>query len=154
MERLDGTVRRALRRVGVPDAGVLAEVTRAWPDAVGPAIARAAWPQRVARDGTLHVTTVSSTWAFELGRMAEEIDAKLRAVLGDATPPALRFAPGPVPSHGPEERPAREHHLVPSPSDEVEAAQLSAGIDDPALREAVRRAAAASLAAARDDRAV
>ena len=82
MERLDGSVRRALRSSGVPDAGVLAQVTRAWPEAVGPAIARSAWPQRLARDGTLHVTTVSSTWAFELGRMEAEIRAKLAASLG------------------------------------------------------------------------
>jgi hypothetical protein len=152
MERLDGSIRRALSGAGVPDAGVLAEVARAWPDAVGAGIARAAWPQRVARDGTLHVTAVSSTWAFELGRMEEEIRAKLRSVLGDATPPALRFAPGPVPSPGVEE--PTERPSSPTPDEDAEAAALSAGIEDPELREAVRRAAAASLAAARDDRGV
>ena len=153
MEKLDGSVRRALRVAGVPDAGVLAAVTRAWADAVGAGIARAAWPQRIARDGTLHVTTVSSTWAFELGRMAEEITGKLRASLGDATPPAIRFVPGPVPSAGPE----GEHvpkPLVPTPAEDAEASALSAPIEDPELREAVRRAAAASLAAARGNRAV
>ena len=152
MERLDGSIRRALSGAGVPDAGVLAEVARAWPAAVGAGIARAAWPQRVARDGTLHVTAVSSTWAFELGRMEEEIRAKLRSVLGDATPPALRFAPGPVPSPGAEEPSVRPSS--PTPDEDAEAAALSAGIEDPELREAVRRAAAASLAAARDDRGV
>ncbi|MCZ7589281.1 MAG: DUF721 domain-containing protein [Gaiella sp.] len=146
-------MRRALRSAGVPDAGVLAAVTAAWPAAVGSAIARAAWPQRLARDGTLHVTTISSTWAFELGRMEGEVRAKLSASLGDATPPSLRFAPGPVPSPGAEERPRREV-APPSPEDGVRAASLSAAIDDPELREAVRRAAAASLAAARADRAV
>ena len=153
MERLDGSVRRALRSSGVPDAGLLAEVTRAWPDAVGAAIARAAWPQRLGRDGTLHVTTVSSTWAFELGRLEEEIRAKLRAELGDATPPTLRFAPGPVPSPGADDH---EPQAVapPTPEDDAQAASLSAGIDDPALREAVRRAAAASLSAARVGRGV
>jgi predicted nucleic acid-binding Zn ribbon protein len=153
MERLEGSLRRALRGAGVPDAGALAAVTRAWPDAVGPAIARAAWPQRIARDGTLHVTTVSSTWSFELARMEEEVRAKLRAAIGDTTPPSLRFAPGPVPSPGEDERPPR---AVPSPSpeDDVRAASLSAAIEDPELREAVRRAVAASLAAARADRAV
>ena len=153
MERLDGTVRRALRGAGVPDAGVLAAVTRAWPNAVGPAIARAAWPQRVARDGTLHITTESSAWPFELGRLEEEIRAKLRAELGDATPPALRFAPGPVPSPGADDH---EPQPVPrpTPEDDARAASLTSGIDDPALREAVRRAAAASLSAARDGRAV
>jgi hypothetical protein len=151
MERVDGSVRRALRGAGVPDAGVLAEATRAWPDAVGPGIARAAWPQRVARDGTLHVTTVSSTWAFELGRMAEQILEKLRARLGDATPPALRFAPGPVPAPGADEQTVVEE-LRPSAAEEAEAASLAAAIEDPELREAVRRAAAASLARGRDDR--
>jgi hypothetical protein len=153
MDRLDRSVRRALRSAGVPDAGVLAAVTRAWPEAVGPAIARSAWPQRLARDGTLHVTTVSSTWAFELGRMEEDVRGKLRASLGDATPPALRFAPGPVPSPPAEER-APPVPLVPSAPEEAEASTLSASIDDPELREAVRRAVAASLAAARADRGV
>ena len=153
MERLDGSVRRALRGAGVPDAGVLAAVTRAWPEAVGPAIARAAWPQRVARDGTLHITAESSTWAFELGRLEEEIRAKLRPELGDANPPALRFAPGPVPSPGADDDDPQPVP-PPTPEDDARAALLTAEIDDPTLREAVRRAAAASLSAARDGRAV
>ena len=153
MERLDGSVRRALRRSGVPDAGLLAEVTRVWPESVGPAIARAAWPQRLGRDGTLHVTTVSSTWAFELGRMEAEVRAKLAASLGDAAPPTLRFVPGPVPA------PAALEEAPPPPApptaEEVSAAAaLSAAIEDPVLREAVRKAAAASLAADRGGRLV
>jgi hypothetical protein len=151
MERLDGSVRRALRGAGVPDAGVLAEVTRVWPDAVGAPIARAAWPQRLARDGTLHVTTVSSTWAFELDRMREEIRAKLESAMGEATPPAIRFAPGPVPAPPAEPRVPAEA-LRPTPPDEAAAAVIAARIDDPELREAVRKAAATSLAAARVDR--
>jgi hypothetical protein len=153
MERLDGSLRRALSSAGVPDAGVLAAVTRAWPAAVGPGIARAAWPQRLARDGTLHVTTASATWSFELGRMEEELLAKLRAALGDETPPALRFAPGPVPATGPETT-APAPRLEPTAEEAAEAASLSASVEDPELREAVRRAAAASLAAARHDRGV
>ena len=151
MERLDGSVRRALRGAGVPDAGALAAVTRAWPEAVGAGIARAAWPQRIGRDGTLHVTTVSSTWAFELQRMEEEIRGKLAAAMGEATPPALRFAPGPVPSPGAEPA-APPPELSPTAAEEEEAAGLSASIADPELREAVRRAAAASLARGRADR--
>jgi len=153
MERLDGSVRRALRSSGVPDAGVLAQVTRAWPDAVGPAIARSAWPQRLGRDGTLHVTTVSSTWAFELGRMEAVIRAKLAASLGDATPHALRFAPGPVPSP-PAAEEAHAEVPVPTVEETAAAAALAARIEDPGLREAVGRAAAASLARVRGDRSV
>jgi hypothetical protein len=153
MERLDGSLRRALRGAGVEDAGALAEVTRVWPEAVGQAIARSAWPQRIARDGTLHVTCVSSTWAFELGRMEEEIRAKLGERLAGTETPPLRFAPGLVPSPGAEEATA---FTLPEPRGEEEAAAatLSAGIDDPQLREAVRRAVVASLAAARADRGV
>jgi hypothetical protein len=151
MERLDGSVRRALDRAGVPDAGVLAEVTRAWPDAVGPAIARAAWPQRLARDGTLHVTTTSSTWAFELGRMEAEVRAKLAVTLGEATPPSLRFAPGPVPSP-PAEEPSFHEPPAPTAEEASRATALVAEIEDPALREAVRKAVAASLARGRGDR--
>ena len=150
MERLDRTLRRALRSAGVPDTGVLAEVTRAWPGAVGPAIAKAAWPQRVGRDGTLHVNTISSTWAFELGRMADEVLGKLRPELGAATPPALRFAPGPLPAAGPPD--VLLERVEPTPSDLADAASLAGPIEDSDLRAAVRRAAAASLARARHDR--
>ena len=153
MERLDGSVRRALRGAGVPDAGVLAEVTRVWPEAVGPAIARAAWPQRVARDGTLYVNAVSSTWAFELARMEADVRDKLAAALGAATPPALRFTPGPVPEPpGPEDAPRSP--LAPSPEEDSAATRVAASIEDPGLREAVRRAVSAGLARGRGDRPV
>jgi Dna[CI] antecedent, DciA len=96
MERIERDVRRELGRFG-PVEGAIVEIVRAWPAAVGDTVARSAWPARLARDGTLHVNAVSSTWAFELGRLAETILEQLRRELGDATPPALKFAPGPVP---------------------------------------------------------
>ena len=98
MERLDGALRGALRGAGVPDAGALADVTRLWPAVVGDAIARASWPQRISRDGTLQVAASSSTWAFELGLLADQILAKLAAEIGTGAPTAIRFAPGPVPA--------------------------------------------------------
>lgn len=153
MERLDGSVRRALRRVGVPDAGVLAAVTEAWPAAVGGPIARAAWPQRIARDGTLHVTVVSSAWAFELGLLEADLRERLREHLGDRTPPSLRFAPGPVPSPGAVDREVAPL-APPTSAEEAEATRLSSAIDDEGLRDAVRRAVSASLVAARSDRAL
>jgi hypothetical protein len=153
MEKLDGTVRRALQGVGVPDAGQVAELAAAWPDAVGDAIARAAWPQRISRDGTLIVATSSSTWAFELGRMAPEILEKLREAVPTAAPTGLKFVPGPVPEP-PAPLPAAgaPHHLEIAAEDVREAARLTATIEDDDLREAVARAAAASLARARADR--
>jgi len=151
MEPLEHEVRRALRTAGVPDAGLLADVVSAWPSAVGPAVARAAWPQRIARDGTLHVTTVSSTWAFELGRLEGEIRAKLAAVLEDA-PQSLRFAHGPVPSPPADTLEAPFVTRQPSPEELATAEELTGAMTSPELRVRVRRAVAASLAAYRSDR--
>ena len=65
----------------------MAELLERWPGAVGPQIARFAWPARIARDGTVHVATSDSVWAFELGQRAEEIGGtfSLRAVPGSGT---------------------------------------------------------------------
>ena len=150
MERLDGSIRRELGRFGPAD-GDMVELVRAWPAAVGATVARNAWPARLARDGTLHVNAVSSTWAFELGRLAETIAEQLEQELGKPAPP-LRFAPGPVPDPEAETsgttpstapRPAPEHR--------AEAAELAAVIEDDELRALVARAAAASLARAAED---
>jgi hypothetical protein len=152
MERLGGTVRGALRGAGVPDAGDLADVTRAWPAAVGDAISRAAWPQRIARDGTLLVATTSSAWAFELGLLGDEILAKLAAVVGAGAPATVKFAPGPVPAPAAPVAPALS--TAPSVDEETRrlAEQLTAGIGDDELRETIARAAAASLSRAASDR--
>jgi hypothetical protein len=152
MDRLDREVRRELARFA-PAADDVIALARAWPAAVGPTVARNAWPSRLARDGTLHVNTVSSTWAFELGRLAPTILEQLRAEVGAATPPALKFAPGPVPEPDGEAA-AKRSFAPPEPAaeDRAEAAALAAAIEDPELRELVSRAAAASLARARSDR--
>ena len=65
MERIGSEVTSVV--TGLGPGGAMPEVLAAWPDAVGEQIARNAWPARIARDGTLHVSASSSTWAFELG---------------------------------------------------------------------------------------
>ena len=55
MERLGDEVGRQLGRFG--PQGAIGDVVAVWPDAVGEAIARNAWPARIARDGTVHVNT-------------------------------------------------------------------------------------------------
>ena len=153
MDRLGGQVKRELRRFGAGPGGRgdgdMVGIVRAWPAAVGETVARNAWPARVARDGTLHVNAVSSTWAFELGRLAPTILEQLRAELGESTPPALKFVPGPVPDA--EAEAAELRSPTPpavSPEHRAEAAAIAAGIEDEELRELVARAAAASLAGA------
>src|SRR4029453_10916986 len=87
-----------LGRLGPP--GAISTVVAVWPEAVGPAIAANAWPARIARDGTLHVSTGSSAWAFELTQLEETVRTRLRERLGDATPKRIRLAGGHLPERG------------------------------------------------------
>ena len=144
-EPIGEDVRRELARFG-PAAG-MADVVTAWPETVGAGIAANAWPARLGRDGTLHVATSSSTWAFELSQLGETILARLREALGGRSPGALSFAVGPLPERGAEsvESLARTVPEV-TPSAHAAADRIAASIEDLELRELVARAAAASLA--------
>ena len=147
MKHLGDEVKRELGRFG-PEGGI-GDLVEAWPAAVGETIARSAWPARVARDGTLHVNTTDSIWAFELKSRAEEI----RARLGEHAPPRLAFTPGPIPEpvepafEGTEKAP-----LEPGPEHVAQADSLVRVIRDEELRKVVAKAAALSLANAPDDR--
>jgi predicted nucleic acid-binding Zn ribbon protein len=61
----------ALRDSVAPDT-LLARIQRIWPEAVGPAIAREAFPSRE-RGGVLTVSCSASVWAQELALMASTI---------------------------------------------------------------------------------
>ena len=152
MERLDRELRDELRRVGAPAGGDLSEIVSTWPELVGETVARNAWPLRIGRDGTLHVAASSATWAFELGRLAPELERALHERLGDAAPAALRFAPGPLPEPGETPPEGRPQPVVPAENERVEAAALTAEMTDEGLRALLARAAAASLARARSGR--
>jgi predicted nucleic acid-binding Zn ribbon protein len=138
-------VRRELGRFG--PQGSMGEIVAAWPAAVGQAIADNAWPARVARDGTLHVATSSSAWAFELTQLEETVRARLAEHLGEGVPPRLRFAAGRLPERGANAvaGPSRKTRTV-GPAERALGAEIAAPIDDPELRDLVARAAAASLA--------
>ena len=146
MKHLGDEVKRELGRFG-PEGGI-GELVEAWSAAVGETIARSAWPARVARDGTLHVNTADSIWAFELTNRAAEIAKRLGVE-------RVRFAPGRLPepveteSEGLKPTPPK-----PSESLREEGARLAAGIEDENLRKIVARAAAASLAKGISDRSV
>jgi hypothetical protein len=153
---IEDDVRRELGRFG-PAAG-LGDVVSAWPECVGEAIAANAWPARQARDGSLHVTTSSSAWAFELTQLAGSILERLDERLGEVAPRALRFAPGPLPERGaPPAAASRPSGPKVEQRDLEEAERIAAAIQDSGLREVVQKAAAAGLAASRaprDDRSV
>jgi hypothetical protein len=148
MERVGDEVRRELGRFG-PIEGDTAAIARAWPQAVGETVARNAWPARLARDGTLLVHTASSTWAFELDRLAGTILSQLREELGEGTPRGLKFTAGPLPEPPSEAGAGRPGPAFESsPERRAEAAEIAAAIEDDELRRLVARAAAASLSSA------
>ena len=143
LDRLGDEVRRELARFG-PQAG-MAELLERWPAAVGDAIAQHAWPARIARDGTVHVNTADSIWAFELGHRAAEIAERLGV-------PKVRFTPGPLPPPSPPAGPLQG--LTPTAEDAARAAAIAAAVTDEKLRETVEKAVKFSLARGAVDRSV
>ena len=147
MELLGGDVARELSRFG-PASG-LAPIVEAWPTAVGPEIARNAWPARLGRDGALHVHAKDSIWAFELTSRAAEI----RGRLGEVAPPRITFAPGPLPeAYESEPEASRKAVAKPSADQLAKAESLAQGIRDEDLRKVVAKAIALSLSGDVNDR--
>jgi hypothetical protein len=140
MEPLGPEIRSELGRHG-PQAG-MAELVERWPEVVGEAIARNAWPARIARDGTVHINTADSVWAFELGHKAPEIAGKLGVE-------KLRFAAGPLPEA--DEEAAVSSPVETTPEDEERARAIASSISDENLRESVQKAVSLSLARGRED---
>ena len=147
MRRVGDAVRRELGRFG-PAEG-MAPIVEMWPAAVGPDIARNAWPARIARDGTLHVHTSDSIWAFELKSRSDDI----RARLGAHAPAKLAFAPGPIPEPVEVEiAGAARRGVEPRPEHVAKADSLTRVIRDEELRKVVAKTVALALANAPDDR--
>jgi predicted nucleic acid-binding Zn ribbon protein len=74
-EALQAYLKRSglVRRIG--QAGVL----EAWPELVGPQIARVTSPQSVSQDGLLRVKVQTAAWAAELSMMTPQILARVNA---------------------------------------------------------------------------
>jgi len=145
--RIGGEVQRELARFG-PAEG-MTEIVRAWPSAVGEQIAQNAWPARLARDGTLHVATSSSAWAFELTQLEPKLLERLREELGDKAPATARFAPGKLPDLSSRAEPTSPRSVTrPTQKDLETADALASEIEDESLRKIVAKAAAASLSKA------
>jgi Dna[CI] antecedent, DciA len=145
MERAAEGIREELRRLGA-DSSAAPDQNEAWLAAVGPEIARNAWPARTQADGTLVVHVRDAIWGFELSQRAEEIRMRLPGR------PRLKFVPGPLPEETPEEPPV----AVPSPTaeHEREADEMTASIADRDLRESVAKVIKAALARPPHDRSI
>lgn len=148
MDRLKDDVTRELTRVGGGPTGGMPRIVETWQEAVGRTIARNAWPARISRDGTLHVSTSSSSWAFELQQLEADILRRLRATAAAAAPQKLRFAVGKLPELGLDEDDENVARRTPEPGPEDvnRAAEFTAVIGDEELRKLVAKAAAQSLA--------
>ena len=145
MDQIAEQIRAELSRVGA-DSGAAGDAVTAWPSAVGEEIARNAWPARTQPDGTLVVHVRDAIWGFELTQRAGEISDRLPGR------PRLRFTPGPLPETTAE--PLAPAPVEVSPEHAREAAELTAGIVDPDLRESVAKAIKVALARAPHDRPV
>ena len=88
---LSGSLETLAKRLA-PDS-VLAEAQRAWPDAVGAAIAQRAKPV-AERAGVLTISCESSVWAQELDLMSEAILERLNQGLGRGQIARLRCVAG------------------------------------------------------------
>ena len=119
----------------------------AWPDVVGRAAADHSVPVRRSRAGVLTIACSSASWAHELSARRAELAARLAERCPDAGVSTLRFAvadhavrPPPPPPR------AAPPPAVPSAAERDAAAAAATEIGEPALRELVARAAAASAA--------
>ena len=118
----------------------MAELLERWPAAVGAAIAQNAWPARISKDGTVHIATNDSVWAFELGQRAGEIAAALCGAQG-----AVRSRAAPAARSG-----AAGSAAVEVTPEEAELARaIASSIEDEKLRESVQKAVSFSLARGR-----
>jgi predicted nucleic acid-binding Zn ribbon protein len=90
--RQAGEAFRAARDRVAPKTG-LAAVQAAWSEALGERLAAVASPVSE-RTGTLTVECTDGVWAQELDLMQDQLLDRLREVLGERAPQALKFRVG------------------------------------------------------------
>jgi len=124
---------RALRRLGLREPGLLA----AWSDIVGPVIAGASLPERLAfadgtrTEGVLHLW-VEGAMAVEIQHLAPTIIARINAYFGHAAVQRLAITQRPLPKRRRSQLPR-----APDPGPSAGASEDDprfAGIDDAELR--------------------
>ncbi len=141
---------RFRRRAGPgPGAGgEVAAAALAWPDVVGRTAADHSVPVRRSRAGVLTVACSSASWALELSARRGELAPRLARRCPEAEVSGLRFvvADHVVPPPPPEPVPAAPPRAAPGAAELEVGAAAAAGVHEPALRDLVARAAAASAA--------
>ena len=140
--------RRAAGGPGAGGAGEAGAAALAWPDVVGRAAAAHSVPVRRSRAGVLTVACSSASWAHELSARRAELAVRLAERCPEAGASTLRFtvADHVVPAAPPDPGPPPASPVVPSPAERDVGAAAAADLREPALRDLVARAAAASAA--------
>ena len=137
MERLGDIVERTVKRLPLSRRLEDYAVWTVWDDTVGPAIARNARPEKL-RNGTLFVRVRAPAWMQQLHYMKDIMLEKLNRELGREVITNIFFVVGEVTAEPPRE----------DPTDPVEPAAVDTtrlpeqaldGIDDPELRDSLRR---------------
>jgi hypothetical protein len=149
MDRVSGRS-LAARLFGSSPARTLALLQAAWPQAVGPELARRTSVMGVER-GTLRVRVPDAAWRKVLHRLQPQILARLREVAGELAPSRLGFLEG----GGAEEAVARPSppraggaDVAPLPAP---VAAEAGHIEDDEIRSRFVQAAARYLARQKDD---
>lgn len=142
-QALAGDVGGTAPRGTAPDLAPLRRIAEAWPQAVGEALAAVAQPARIAGDGTLVVHARDASWTHALTLEERRILGRLRDLLGDDAPTALKVEVGVLatPTAEPVEPP-------PEPASEAareKADALTREVADPRLRAALQRLVAQSV---------
>jgi predicted nucleic acid-binding Zn ribbon protein len=163
---VSGRPRRRRRREPAAAADVLARFRRragggrgagaetaaaalAWADVVGRAAADHSVPVRRSRAGVLTVACASASWAHELSARRAELTARLAERCPEAAATSLRFAvadhaaAAPAAAAAPPPPPPPP---APGPAERDLGAAAAADVREPALRNLIARAAAASAA--------
>jgi hypothetical protein len=125
--------------------GALARLKANWAEIVGPELARAAWPEALARGGTLRLR-VAPPKALEIQHRAMLVIERVNLFFGREAVTRLALMQGPLPLPGEPVRAAAR--LLGAHEADRLAIQL-APVDDTELREALDRLGRAVLGAAR-----
>ena len=97
LQRIDGIISRALKKMHVPFRPEDRRLVEIWEEAVGPQIAAQSRPDGLRR-GTLFVKVSNSVWMQQLHFLKEEITGKVNDIMGRADLKDIRFSIGQVPA--------------------------------------------------------
>lgn len=118
-----------------------------WPELVGEQLAQRTQPTTL-RDGLLTVNVANAAWLNELTFMRGAILRQINEVVGTATVKAIRLVAGrirPAPPPPPVVEPPPAVAIPPEERERIERELAASEVEDPDLREAIRRARLAQL---------